>query len=360
MYKLSDYIERGRRFFWNRNFPHRRKISTLMIYATDLCDSRCQHCLIWKKRPVQYLPKETIFALMQNSCITPNTKVGLEGGEFLLHPDSREIMAWFHQHHPNFDLLSNCLKPDSLIEAVKASPPKRLFISLDGDKETYQFMRGKDGYENVIRVLRELKGIVPISVMFCLSQWNGPEALKHVTSVCREHGADLRVGVYSNIDFFDTEAQAYAEPRDWKIPTEIKEFAENYEYLLLYNEWRKGKVKLTCNSIMDSAVVLPNGDVPICLNLDTVLGNLKEHSLDEILYARETLVTLKDRQHNCNQCWINFHRKYDLILYRTFDKYFPRKAVSKMFGYHQWSDDNSMNYSQVIAHLEKQNQALSD
>ncbi|MBL0272151.1 MAG: hypothetical protein IPQ06_03540 [Chitinophagaceae bacterium] len=81
------------------------------------------------------------------------TTVGLEGGEFLLHPDAMDIMAWFNKHHPNFDLLTNALKPELVIEAVDKCPPRRLFISVDGDKDSYLHMRGKDGYEGIINVI---------------------------------------------------------------------------------------------------------------------------------------------------------------------------------------------------------------
>ncbi|MEM7035617.1 MAG: radical SAM protein, partial [Bacteroidota bacterium] len=258
MYKKRDYIQRGRLIVHNKLFPKRRRISTLMIYATDLCDSRCQHCLIWAKRPVKYLAKDAILRLMENRCVTRHTKVGLEGGEFLLHPESRDILAWFHENHPNFDLLSNCLKPDSLIEAVKKTPPVRLYISLDGTKETYKEMRGKDGYDRVLKVIENLKSVVPISVMYCVSPWNTMDDLKHVAEVCKKHEVDLRVGVYSDIKFFDTEEAAYQTSSLGEIPEILKEFRENYDYLALYDQWRAGKLVLPCKSIMESVVVLPN------------------------------------------------------------------------------------------------------
>lgn len=285
---------------------------------------------------------------MLNKCVTRHTTVGLEGGEFLLHPDARELMAWFHKNHPKFQILSNCLKPESLIEAVKASPPERLFISLDGTEETYKEMRGKDGYANVLRVIESLKSVLPISVMYCASPWNSMDDLKHVAEVCKFHGTDLRVGVYSNITLFDTQEKAYQEPKDMVPPEILKEFAENYEYLLLYNQWRKGNVKMTCNSILDSAIIFPNGDVPICMNLDVVLGNIFNHTLDQIYAQTETVRTLNHHHDHCNACFINFHRKYDIILYRTFEKYFSKGAVSKLFGYHQWCEDAGKNYQQAL------------
>ncbi|MFM2375351.1 MAG: hypothetical protein RLZZ165_448 [Bacteroidota bacterium] len=348
MYKAGDYLVRGGRMLRNRTFPRHRRISTLMIYATDLCDSRCKHCLIWAKRPVQHLPKETVYGLMENKCVTKHTKVGLEGGEFLLHPDSREIMAWYRKHHPNFDLLSNCLKPDSLIEAVKATPPVRLYISLDGTEETYNAMRGKDGYRSVLKVIETLESVVPISVMYCVSPWNSMDDLVHVAEVCTFHGIDLRVGVYSDIRFFDTKDAAYQQSSLGTIPESLKRFKENYDYLVLYDQWQEGKLVLPCKSILDSVVVLPNGDVPICMHLEDKLGNVHQNSLDEILAKDATIATLNDHHDNCNGCWINFHRKYDLILFKNLERFFPKALISKMFGYYQWTDDPRRRYKDLI------------
>ncbi|RYF96885.1 MAG: radical SAM protein, partial [Chitinophagaceae bacterium] len=209
MYKISDYISRGSAFLNNQLFPGNKKLSTLMIYATDLCDSACKHCLIWAKRPVNYLSFEKIVEIMQSKCITKATTVGLEGGEFMLHPDALKILSWFVENHPNFDLLSNCLQPEKLIAAVKQHTPKHLYISLDGDAETYLYMRGKAGYDSVIRVIEELKDILPISVMFTLSPYNDFKDMEHVAKVCKTHGVDMRVGIYNDIAFFDTVDKAH-------------------------------------------------------------------------------------------------------------------------------------------------------
>lgn len=48
---------------------------------------------------------------MRSKCISQHTVVGLEGGEFLLHPEADVIMEWFKENHPNYTLLSNCLNP---------------------------------------------------------------------------------------------------------------------------------------------------------------------------------------------------------------------------------------------------------
>jgi MoaA/NifB/PqqE/SkfB family radical SAM enzyme len=389
MYSPKSYINRGKTFINNQLFPGRKKLSTLMLYGTDLCDSACKHCLIWAKRPVNYLPFDTIKEIMKSRCITKNTTIGLEGGEFLLHPDAMDIMAWFHQHHPNFDLLTNGLKPESVIEAVDHHPPQRLFISVDGDKDSYLHMRGKDGYEGIIGIIEQTHKKIPISVMFTLTPYNDFKDMEHVAQLCKKYGVDMRIGVYNDISFFDTIEAAHfndigslksdvirsfseakklvgskehtatmsrpapVSPQQMmsireNLPDIIKEFKENYDFLVLYDEWRKGGLQLNCHSILDSLVILPNGDVPICQNLDDMIGNVFTQSLDEIFNGPETQKKQKHYEHNCNACWINFHRKYDVILYRTMEKYFGKWVTRKMLGRYWWEGTKKLSYSETI------------
>lgn len=168
MYSIADYLYNGGLYLHNLFFPRRKKVSLLMIYSTTRCQSRCQHCSIWKK-PDENLSLEDIKRIMSSRCVTRHTTVGLEGGEFILHPQAAEIMEWFSRYHPNYTLLSNGLAPERVIEYVRKYLPKHLYLSLDGDRETYLRMRGRDGYDKVIRVVEGLKNEVPVSLMFCLS-----------------------------------------------------------------------------------------------------------------------------------------------------------------------------------------------
>lgn len=389
MFGSGDYMTRGYNFIHNRLFSTRKRLSSFMIYATDLCDSGCKHCLIWTKRPVTYLSLDTIRKIMSSDCISSSTTIGLEGGEFLLHPEADEILKWFSENHKNFDLFSNCLRPDELIKAVKKYPPHRLYISLDGDEETYRYMRGKDGYQSVISVIEAVKDTVPVFVMFTLSPYNDFSDLDHVAAVCEKYNVFLRVGIYNNIPFFDTiddsrktyfgglknhstltyreavrlrdnarsapeaEVVEKEQPIDMadyasQIPERIKKFPENYDYLLLYKNWLAGNLRLTCNSILDSLIVLPNGDVPICQYLDVRLGNIYTNTLDDIFNGSESTKTQKHYSHNCNQCWVSYHRKYDIILHRNMEKFFGKNATSRLLGYYKWSADDRQTYKEVV------------
>jgi MoaA/NifB/PqqE/SkfB family radical SAM enzyme len=388
MFEKSEYALRGYNYLHNKIFPANKRLSSLMLYTTDLCDSGCKHCLIWAKRPPVFLSLQSVQQIMKSECVHKSTMVGLEGGEFLLHPQADEMMEWFSTNHPNYDIFSNCLKPDRLIEAVQKYKPHRLYISLDGDEQTYLYMRGKNGYKDVLKVITTLKESVPLFVMFTLSPYNDFKDLEHVAAICKEHNVFLRVGIYNNIPFFDTiedakkvvfgqsknkellkfteakqlqkkkingsgEPEAALELKELgdyhtDIPAAIKDFDENYDYISLYPNWLNGNLRLKCNSIMDSLIVLPDGTVPICQNLDIKLGNIHNESLDIIFNSEQSVKTQQHYSENCNQCWVSYHRKYDIALYRNFEKFFGKFAASKLLGYYKWDSDEKLTYKEAV------------
>lgn len=360
MYSVGNYISRGTLFLRNNFFPKRKKLSTLMIYATDRCNSQCKHCLVWAKKPKQNLPFEKIKEIVESKVVNSNTLIGLEGGEFLLHPQAEEIMSYLDKKHPKYDLLSNCVLPQKTIRAVENNKPMRLFISLDGKPETHKAMRGNDGYASVIEVIKACSDKLPVSVMFTLTPYNSFDDLRHVAGVCKNLGADMRVGIYNNMPFFDTEDKAHELKRDNdspdimsedfinKIPQEIKGFAENYDFMLLYDYWRKGNLYLKCNSILDSIIILPDGSVPICQNLSIKLGNINDKPLHKILNSSETIKQHRHHKTNCNKCWINFHRKYDIILYRSAEKFGGRITARTLFGKYRWCENEKISYKKLI------------
>ena len=204
MYSIKDYVNRGFGFANNTVFPRRKKLSTLMFYSTNLCNSKCKHCFVWAQRPAVHISKAKMLEIMSSKCVSKNTTVGLEGGEFLLHPEANEILKWFSENHKNFELLSNCLQPRKVIDAVRKYSPKRLYLSLDGNRETYLYMRGADGFDRVIQVVEACKDTVPVSLMFTLSPYNSFDDLNFVVEIAKKYGIDIRIGIYNNIDFFNT------------------------------------------------------------------------------------------------------------------------------------------------------------
>lgn len=355
MYRMQDYIRNGVLLVRNILFPQNKKLAQLMIYATNRCQSRCRHCSIWQK-PHDTLLKEEIVSLMSSKCISPHTTVGLEGGEFVLHPQAAEILEWFQANHPNYTLLSNCLLPQKVIDLTRCYHPKHLYLSLDGNRETYKNMRGVDGYVKVIRVIEEIKDEVPVSLMFCLSPYNSFKDMEYTIDVAKKYGIDIRIGIYGSMAYFDTKAemlQPQGEEYIGQIPANIHCTQENYDFVALYDQWRSGNLCLRCHSITNSLVVHPDGNVPVCQNLDVILGNIKKKSLDEIFNSAESIATQCRHSKECNGCWINFHRKYDIILLRNLEKVFPKKLIETFYGQYQWCADRHLTYRNYLRTIKK-------
>lgn len=291
---------------------------------------------------------------MASRCVTRHTVVGLEGGEFLLHPEAQAIMAWFKDHHPNYTLLSNCLAPRKVIEAVRQYHPKHLYVSLDGDRQTYKAMRGCDGHDKVIEVVEALRNEVPISLMFCLSPWNTFADMDYVIGVAKTYHVDVRIGIYGTMDFFDTTADLLSADMAHylqDIPKSIHDTEENFDYVALYKEWRNGRLRLRCQSLFSQLVIHSNGDVPLCQNLGVMLGNVHERTLDEIFNSRETAEVQCRYAKRCNACWINFHRKYDIILLRNLEKFLPKPIIQCFYGNYQWTGNGKQTYRRHIKNI---------
>lgn len=260
-------------------------------------------------------------------------------------------MQWFKNNHPNYTLLSNCLAPQKVIEAVRSYHPNHLYVSLDGDKETYKAMRGCNGHDKVIEVVESLKDEVDISLMFCLSPWNSFKDMNYVIGIAKKYDVDIRIGIYGTMDFFDTTADLLSvEMINYiqNIPKSIHDTEENFDFVALYKEWRNGKLKLRCQSIFSELVIHSNGDVPLCQNLGVKLGNVYEHSLDEIFNSRQTTKVQCRYSKECNACWINFHRKYDIILLRNLERFLPKRIIELFYGKYQWTDNIAVTYQRYI------------
>lgn len=346
MYNYVDYLRSGTLFLNNLLRPGHKRLSSLMLYATTLCQSRCKHCQIWKK-PQEHLMLEDIVKVMNSRCVTSETVVGLEGGEFVLHPQAGEIMEWFSKHHRHYTLLSNCIAADKVVGLVHKFRPERLYLSLDGDREVYRFMRGVDGHDKVVSVIEACKDVVPVSLMFCLSPWNGFKDMEYVINVAKMYGVDVRIGIYGTMEFFDTTASLLSEDADSfmsEIPANIHDTDENYDYVALYGQWRNGNLRLRCHSIMNELVIHSNGDVPLCQNLGVILGNIHECTLDEIFNSKATREIQCRYSKGCNGCWINYHRKFDVILLRGLERLFPKGMIERFYGEYSWCGDKKAKY----------------
>jgi hypothetical protein len=57
----------------------------------------------------------------------------------------------------------------------------------------------------------------------------------------------------------------------------------------------------------------------------------------------------KEYAKNCNKCWINFHRKYDIVLLRNLEKILPEKVIEVFYGKYQRSVNKNISYKKIMS-----------
>ena len=200
--------------------------------------------------------------------------------------------------------------------------------------------------------------------------------MAYVIDVAKHYGVDVRIGIYGKMAYMvDTDLksasnesgisnplQLISNPLQQtelltttnfipQIPRSIHGTQENFDFVALYDEWRNGRLRLPCQSIMSSLVIHSNGDVPLCQNLDITIGNIHRQSLDEIFNGKAACQMQCHYSRNCNDCWINFHRKYDIILLRNLEHLLPKRLVEHFYGPYQWTEDPRTTYHQYFKNL---------
>jgi len=183
--------------------------------------------------------------------------------------------------------------------------------------------------------------------MYTQSPFNTNEDMQHVIDYCKQQEIDMRVGIYGEIDYFGTRKKAYQND-GLDIPEDVKLFSENYDFLKLYQYWQRGELKIPCNSIFDSFVILPDGTVPLCQTTGKPLGNIHQESFDTIINKASAIKLQKKYSKECNACWVNFHRKYDVALVRSMEEILPQKLISKFISYsYQWNTEGA-SYKDLV------------
>ena len=287
---------------------YRRKVRTVQIYTTNRCNSRCVHCYVWKYTNNIDLPVDTIARLLKADCLAPGNEVCLEGGEFTLHPEYKEILGLFADRQ--VCVITNGILTQRTVEMVERFKISKIVISLDGTRETYLRLRGLDVYERVMETIRLLKDRVKVGINFTITPWNDARDYQHVKEVCDEHGVELLLpNLYTTQPYFKT----VEPPGMIKGKHEAVSTRDSFQrrYLDYHDDWLRGNVRLPCFSIFRSAIIYPEGDVSFCHQRVEILGNLRHNSLDEIWNSERTR-RLQDTYLYCNKCWCSPHRLQDV------------------------------------------------
>ncbi len=300
----------------------------ILINLTDLCNSRCVFCEIWKIKPKDEINLNHIKELFQS--LNKNLIwLSLSGGEVTLVKYYYEMVDLAVEQCRNLKILAfttNALAVDRAVEFAKYAKKKGLdvliTISLDGDEETHDKLRGiKGNYKKCVKLYEKLKSEnINVNYGITVSDSNGEfienkfkfykEKIRAVTFVHSE-------GIY----------KIENQQEDKKILKSLKTIYQNYLIrniqeiiekihikisIKFLKEMRKKNI-IPCEVLNTSSHIMPNGDIKPCMFMNSI-GNIKEGDFAKIYNSDNTNLVRNDiKKDRCPKCWMNCYSPHSIM-----------------------------------------------
>lgn len=311
----------------------------ILINLTDLCNSRCNFCDIWKIKPENEIniPEiEDIFKSLSSNLYW----LSLSGGEVTLVKYYKQMIDSLVKNCKNIKILAfttNALAINRAVEYASYAKEKGLdvlvTISLDGDEKTHDELRGIKGNYNkcfdLYYKLREKQINCNFGITisdqnhdFILKKYLKYKNLIKAVTFVHNHGI---FGIDKNIE--DSKVLKSIEYIYNNYPTDkLEHIIEKIHLKIAILFLRKGRKKniIPCDVINTSVHIMPNGDVKPCMFMES-LGNLKDKKINEILNNKNTyLVKEQIKKNNCPKCWMNCYSPHSIMQH-------PLKSIVKSF-----------------------------
>lgn len=132
------------------------KPSAISFMANDICNSKCEMCLIWEKKRDHEVTPDEFRGILSDSLFSHVEDLGVTGGEPTLRNDLPELFRVACQTLPRLrhcSTITNAIKKKQVLENVMASAEIcrslgksfSVMISIDGVGEVHDLNRGKPG-----------------------------------------------------------------------------------------------------------------------------------------------------------------------------------------------------------------------
>lgn len=278
----------------------------VVLEVTGKCNLSCNYCYRGEEASINLHDSSRL--LRQLADVKPYL-INLSGGEPLLFDDLFTLAGDLKKICKILLLTTN----GTLIQQF----PKKNFqifdhiqISLDGDKQIHECMRGVGTFEIVVNSAKYLYGNVPLSFLCTVSSANY-QHMNTIVQIAKEVGAVPKIGRMCG--FGHGNPSPLSAPSTWKriLETAVHNHVLNDDPLnFWFNEKKKSSLRSDkivggCTAGIAGVAISPELDVYPCVKLRIPAGNLKEQSLKDIWLNSPLFASLRD-WHNlkghCPQC----------------------------------------------------------
>ena len=323
------------KFFVNRNLNKLKKeIDSIEYYddnisldfplkaqwkITNRCNLKCKHCYLGKLDFSELKEKELL--TIKDKIINSNVfEVTITGGEALVVKSLPEIVASLIENDIKVNIFTNAVLLNDFNEKLEKrlgyAPIDKLdfFISVDGLKESHDFIRGKGNFDKTIKNIKSIikkgyrvttnavlskmnvkeipklykylydLGVYKIQISNLIDSGNASSDMK-LTKAEKEKFNKGLVKVVSELD--DGNKRLYAEMPDEQDTSEVYMLSKDGQKYLQQENWK-------CSAGIGKCTIDYNGEVYCCPFIkEYSLGNLLDKSFDEVWNNKKRFQFLK-------------------------------------------------------------------
>lgn len=295
----------------------------LWLEDIDLCNSRCQHCNIWRmKSSGKMLSVGEVERLCSNPLLKHVRVVLNSGGESTLRDDLVELLLAEHKALPSatIQLSTNGINGKCVVEVAT-----KLFqhgcrlavgISLDGVGSEHDEIRGvKGNFASIVSMLPELCKVADVSMGALLSDAT-IEANLRAKRFAEEHGFPFLFHWLNKSEYYGNQKQD--NRASLIVASAVQQLKPSMYRDLWLHSLSHGLKCFDCFALETFLVVKCNGDVVPCLSKwDCSVGNIHKQNIDEIWRSTKADHIRKDIK-SCSGCLNHWACTYSLE-----SKWFP-------------------------------------
>lgn len=314
---------------------HRIVPYKIVVELTTQCNSKCLYCDIWKIKK-EDLQKIDLPAF-ENFLGKMNTHLlwlALTGGEVSTNNQFPQIVKLIKEKCPNLQIITfttNGLLPQRIVDyalLLKRELSADIFItiSLDGDEETHDTIRGiKGNYAKCMETYQLLKEN-GIESHFGITVADGNAAFIQ-KSFHSFRDKIKAVTIFHTGGIFLTEHSAADRATDLKITESLKTIYRNYKVSSL-GEWlvkmyikigilfmQNGRTSnvIPCDVGSSSAHLMANGDLLPCMFLPPIKKIGEGFEISDY-HSPEALAMLEEiKRDKCPHCWMSCYGPHNML-----------------------------------------------
>lgn len=284
-----------------------REKKLIQLYITNICNSHCKTCSIWKNKKREELSVEDIDKIIT---AYPDADYVIGGGEAILHSHCEEVLGLLRKKKINYTLLSNCIKLGKLEYLIRKFKVPAVTVSFDG--QLHDKIRGSKGNAYFILCFRRWckKNGVKFKISYTYSRFNEQVFKEDMNMIkCTLKQEEIYFCLAMDMQLLKT-----AEIGETFVAGNFNQILESDMVLDKDKEHVKGMItgmRRCCTSQNNVHTIYSDGNIVRCQSFKSVdvLGNIKDMSAGEIKGVLDSVENIQCKYDA--ECNLLCQRRYD-------------------------------------------------